>query len=402
VNKSLDEIIHLLEDDAESSLLPSKIKAELKLLQGGEVFKIKKNRVILGRGRVDLQIKDPLVSDRHAAIGYFDGFFFLIDLKSKNGTYINGKKVQEKVLLDKDEIQLGETWCQFCLKGEVPESRTELLDDEGASIDKILTALFEERKKDPNEPTRIIISKELERTIKAPLVELKFEIVDGSEAGKVFHFAQNEIRIGRESGDLSLIDPDVSKEHAQIEIYGKDQVYIKDLGSLNGSYVNSRKMDRMQLKDGDKLQFGGTSIKVSFGKVREQIKGGKQEGQDLVPKKTTSQTFVSLKVVSGSELGKVFELTEGAFTMGHYESDICLNDPEIGEDKAILEVSKNAVTIKSAVGVVKVNSRVVKRCAISTNDQIAMGRTVLKVHLIDRDDEASITDRFKLSGLETE
>ena len=58
----------------------------------------------------DLIINDPLISRIHCTIFNDSGEFYIADLKSTNGTKVNGKEISEAVLLaDRDEILLGST-----------------------------------------------------------------------------------------------------------------------------------------------------------------------------------------------------------------------------------------------------------------------------------------------------
>jgi len=57
-----------------------------------------------------LNLMDPTVSKNHIKIQIRDGIATLMDLGSKNGTYINGRKIEQKTpikLHDGDEIQIG-------------------------------------------------------------------------------------------------------------------------------------------------------------------------------------------------------------------------------------------------------------------------------------------------------
>lgn len=91
-----------------------------------------KTRITLGRHfRGDVILSDPDVSRRHAAITREDhaqiidlnkvrkipfGTYYLKDLNSENGTYLNGTRLkpnQEYALNDGDQVQIGEhilTW----------------------------------------------------------------------------------------------------------------------------------------------------------------------------------------------------------------------------------------------------------------------------------------------------
>ena len=47
----------------------------------------------------------------------------------------------------------------------------------------------------------------------------------------------------------------MSRDHAVLE-RRPDGIYLKDQGSLNGTYVNRQRVDSTRLTDGDELQIG--------------------------------------------------------------------------------------------------------------------------------------------------
>ena len=59
----------------------------------------------------------------------------------------------------------------------------------------------------------------------------------------------------RPESDIFLDDVTVSRDHAMVVRRG-DAHHLDDLGSLNGTYVNRRRIDSQQLSDGDELQVG--------------------------------------------------------------------------------------------------------------------------------------------------
>ena len=70
-----------------------------------------------------------------------------------------------------------------------------------------------------------------------------------------------EYKVGRNPGSvLPLIHPSISKEHGIIKYNSSTkQLYIKDLNSLNGIYVNENKIDKnaeILLNNNDKIKFG--------------------------------------------------------------------------------------------------------------------------------------------------
>ena len=76
----------------------------------GEMYKLEKGRVILGRGdKVDLRLLDDGISREHASLSRDGGQFVLKDLDSTNGTYCNGQRVSRHILAEGDKILLGST-----------------------------------------------------------------------------------------------------------------------------------------------------------------------------------------------------------------------------------------------------------------------------------------------------
>ena len=68
--------------------------------------------------------------------------------------------------------------------------------------------------------------------------------------------------IGRSpDAPIFLDDVTVSRNHALL-VVRNDGVYIDDLGSLNGTYVNRHRVESQKLEDGDEIQVG--KYKLSF------------------------------------------------------------------------------------------------------------------------------------------
>jgi pSer/pThr/pTyr-binding forkhead associated (FHA) protein len=64
--------------------------------------------LVIGRGRgADVMLAEPTISRAHAAFGHDAGGFFVQDLGSTNGTFVNGARQKKIALKDGDEIQMG-------------------------------------------------------------------------------------------------------------------------------------------------------------------------------------------------------------------------------------------------------------------------------------------------------
>lgn len=81
-------------------------------------------------------------------------------------------------------------------------------------------------------------------------------VIKGPGIGDKFFINKPEFTIGRNTeSDIFLDDITVSRRHAII-IKSGNNFRLKDLGSLNGSYVNSELAEDVILEDMDKIQIG--------------------------------------------------------------------------------------------------------------------------------------------------
>ncbi|NCC51035.1 MAG: FHA domain-containing protein [Spartobacteria bacterium] len=73
-------------------------------------FSVAADPVTIGRSSsADIQIDDTNISREHCVISYREGKHNITDLKSKNGTYVNGNKTGHAVLAIGDKIEIGTT-----------------------------------------------------------------------------------------------------------------------------------------------------------------------------------------------------------------------------------------------------------------------------------------------------
>jgi pSer/pThr/pTyr-binding forkhead associated (FHA) protein len=71
----------------------------------------------IGRGeQADVRIKDDRISRLHCSVVCKDGAFYVTDLKSTNGTWVNNERVSEAQLKPNDKIRCGQTILTFVLE----------------------------------------------------------------------------------------------------------------------------------------------------------------------------------------------------------------------------------------------------------------------------------------------
>jgi pSer/pThr/pTyr-binding forkhead associated (FHA) protein/ribosomal protein L40E len=80
----------------------------------------------------------------------------------------------------------------------------------------------------------------------------------GGRAGETFVLDQERTTVGRSPEcDIFLDDVTVSRRHAVVARKGGDHLEIEDLGSLNGTFLNRKRIESSApLADGDELQVG--------------------------------------------------------------------------------------------------------------------------------------------------
>jgi hypothetical protein len=78
----------------------------------------------------------------------------------------------------------------------------------------------------------------------------------GGRAGETFAVQGERMTVGRSpDAEVFLDDVTVSRNHALL-VRRRDGLHIDDLGSLNGTYVNRRRIESHKLVDGDEVQIG--------------------------------------------------------------------------------------------------------------------------------------------------
>ena len=122
----LDERLH--QKRPEAGLVEQDTKIFLRVVSGpdaGKVFDISRGgSFILGRGNVDLVLTDEKVSSRHAELKLFGPeHYYLYDLASTNGTFLNGARVDRRRFRHEDELRLGDTFIRVSIvEGTIPLS----------------------------------------------------------------------------------------------------------------------------------------------------------------------------------------------------------------------------------------------------------------------------------------
>ncbi len=86
-------------------------------------------------------------------------------------------------------------------------------------------------------------------------------VIRGRDAGQQFDIRGSIVTLGREAtNQIHLHDTEVSRHHARLERLEAGGFRLRDLGSSNGSFVNSKQITEAILNSGDRVQLGRTLL----------------------------------------------------------------------------------------------------------------------------------------------
>jgi pSer/pThr/pTyr-binding forkhead associated (FHA) protein len=105
------------------------------------------------------------------------------------------------------------------------------------------------------------LESEVEEEVVAPVEELRentamLVVRRGPNAGSRFLLDSDVTTVGRSpDSDIFLDDVTVSRRHAEF-VRSAQGFLVRDVGSLNGTYVNRDRIDEVLLSNGDEVQIG--------------------------------------------------------------------------------------------------------------------------------------------------
>jgi predicted Zn finger-like uncharacterized protein len=89
----------------------------------------------------------------------------------------------------------------------------------------------------------------------APGKRYSLAVLQGGATGQIFPIAKPRVTLGRAGADINLDDAEASRQHAAVEILG-DHAILRDLGSTNGTFVDSQRIQQQVLTNQGEFRIG--------------------------------------------------------------------------------------------------------------------------------------------------
>lgn len=194
-----------------------------------------------------------------------------------------------------------------------------------------------------------------------------------------------ENTVGRQDADVLLTHNTVSRKHAVVTVED-GKVYVEDIGSTNGTFVDGRKLDpgqRVELANGAEVVFGNQSLILKLG-VAAQQEYVVETDQPSAQEQETEQAQIVAKLVS-EDGNLAYTLAPGTYAVGRREgNDIVIPDPYCSGRHAELRVQASRIEV---IDLESTNGTWVNGIRIEPNeprevqigDELTFGKTVLRV-----------------------
>ena len=242
-------------------------------------------------------------------------------------------------------------------------------------------------------------------------VKVTLTVVEGLDFGLTLMLDHFPVTLGRKHSDFRLQDRGVSQTHARITIEG-DHVFIEDLTSANGTYVNEIKLEQKQsLKNLDTLLIGATKIRVNIvvdlnyfksnnsnafidektiqnediaSLIQDELKRFSKwdlanPPMEALVKADNADFPYALVVRSGIDKGKQYVFQNSRMTIGRGSTDCVLKDTDVSRVHAAIEILEGnrlvLSDLKSSNGVF-VNGIKITQLEIKEGDLITIGKTI--------------------------
>ncbi|HUP46445.1 MAG TPA: FHA domain-containing protein [Thermoanaerobaculia bacterium] len=210
-----------------------------------EVFTIGEHPLWIGRKGSHVELEGAELDLRHCSISLLKGQLVVRDAESHMGTFLDGRRISEAAL--SEGVHLLRVGSALVSIEPTAESGIAVepmaLDDSAVFDDSVLRVL--ERRDDGDQAGR--------RSI--------LVCVDGPLLGQEFEIPASGLIVGRE-GHVRVPDEFLSRKHFEVTSDADGTVRVRDLGSRNGTFLNTLPARNTKVQRGDEIRAGVNRFRI--------------------------------------------------------------------------------------------------------------------------------------------
>ena len=212
------------------------------------VFTLKEYPLLIGRKGCHVELAEAELSLRHCSIAVRGTQLVVRDLDSHMGTFLDGQQIEEAVIGDGVHVlRVGSALITIEPTEEKGETVRPMTLDETPSggFDSELLAIVNAR-----------VATESHEGKRAILV-----CIDGPLNGQEFEIPATGLTVGRE-GHVRVPDEFLSRKHFEVLPDEDGTIRVKDLGSRNGTFLNTLPARNTKVHPGDEIRAGVNRFRV--------------------------------------------------------------------------------------------------------------------------------------------
>ncbi|TVQ78055.1 MAG: FHA domain-containing protein [Bradymonadales bacterium] len=279
------------------------VKLSISITEGPEKgmhYEFESGPIFVGRRKGDISLSDKKVSGKHCQFLIEGNRVWIEDLNSTNGTFLGGSRLTEKVPLSNlDVVTIGLTRLSIAIVEDLETfkemNQMETVADRPSHTQPAEPdtgdGSSEEDSKTPSislpDPDAVyrdtgverienLIDDELESFSKwdhpkmqdsenpqnIPKVDVRLIKRKGEASFQELKCQKPLMTFGRKDVDIRINDLDLSRKHARLEIVNGQKVFVRDMASTNGTFVNGQRIRYQELHHGDLIQIGQNIFEV--------------------------------------------------------------------------------------------------------------------------------------------
>jgi pSer/pThr/pTyr-binding forkhead associated (FHA) protein len=213
------------------------------------VFTIHEHPLWIGRKGCHVEMSEAELSIRHCSIEVRGSDLVLRDADSHMGTFLDGQPVDEVVI--EDGVHL--------LRAGAALISIEPIDEPGVPVERIYmetNALVDE-----SELARTLHDRSKNEAPSGPSGRPVLVCVEGPLAGQEFEVPATGLVVGRE-GHVRVPDEFLSRRHFEVVPDADGTIRVRDLGSRNGTFLNTLPARNTKVHTGDEITAGVNRFKI--------------------------------------------------------------------------------------------------------------------------------------------